>query len=48
MHDLVFAEVLRTNHVDVSVKDTGCDEQGFFLVIFFLMEVEDFLDSIGA
>lgn len=37
-----------THHVDVSVQDTSSDEQRLWLVLFLLVEVEDFLDTVGA
>jgi hypothetical protein len=39
---------LGTDHVDVSVQDTSSDEQCFWFVLFLLMEVKDFLDTVGA
>lgn len=43
-----FWEVLHTYHIDVSVEDSSGYEEGLWLVVFLLVEVEDLLNTIGA
>lgn len=39
---------MSAHHVDVSVQDTSSDEESLWLVFFLLVEVKDFLNTVGA
>ena len=41
-------KVMIANHVDVSVKNTSCDEECFYFVVFLWVKVENLLDPIGS
>lgn len=43
---LGLGEVLGSDHVDISVQNSGGDEKSLLLVLFFMVEVKYLLDSI--
>ena len=45
---LGLGKILWADHIDISVEKAGSYKESFLLVIFFLVEVEDFLDTVGA
>lgn len=41
-------EVLGTDQVDVSVKDSGGNKECLWFIFFLHVKVEDLLDTVGA
>ena len=41
-------EVLSSNHVNISIEDSGGNKERLGFVLFLLMEIEDLLDSIRS
>ena len=45
--NILFEKVLYTDSINIPIKDSCGNEKCFTFVIFFLMQVEYFLDTIG-
>jgi len=48
MHNLALVELISSHHSNISVEDASGDEYRLFFIIFFLMQVEDLLDTEGS